>query len=59
MGCRELMKVHILHAHLDNFKKNFGVYSEEQGKRFHRDIEDFEVSHQKYQRKTLEKRIGN
>jgi len=28
------MKVHMLHAHLDKFKKNLGAYSEDQGECF-------------------------
>ncbi|KAG8223775.1 hypothetical protein J437_LFUL001495 [Ladona fulva] len=35
-------KIHILHDHLDKFKENMGAYSEEQGKRFHQDISEFE-----------------
>ena len=38
MGCRMSLKVHIL----DQFKENMGAYSEEQGKRSHQDILDFE-----------------
>ncbi|XP_058889662.1 uncharacterized protein LOC131739473 [Acipenser ruthenus] len=46
MGCRMSIKVHILDAHLDKFKENMGVYSEEQGERFHQDILDFERRYQ-------------
>ena len=46
MGCRMSMKLHILHAHLDEFKSNLGAYSEEQGERFHQDIKDFETRYQ-------------
>ena len=42
MGCRMSMKVHMLDAHLDEFKENLGAYSEEHGKRFHQNIKDFE-----------------
>ena len=42
MGCRMSLKVHILDAHLDKFKKNKNAYLEEQGKRFHQDTLDFE-----------------
>ena len=31
MGCKMSLKVHILDAHLDNFKESMGAYSEEQG----------------------------
>ena len=40
------LKVHILDAHLDKFKENMGAYSEEQSKRFHQDILDFEHRYQ-------------
>ena len=46
MGCRISLKVHILEADLDKFKENMGAYSEEQGKRFHQDILDFEHRYQ-------------
>ncbi|CAK8690383.1 unnamed protein product [Clavelina lepadiformis] len=46
MGCRISMKVHMLDAHLDEFKDNMGAYSEEQGERFHQDIKDFERRYQ-------------
>ena len=46
MGCRMSMKVHMLDAHLDEFKENLGAYSEEHGERFHQDIKDFESRYQ-------------
>lgn len=46
MGCRMSHKVHMLHAHLDQFKDNMGAYSEEQGERFHQDVMDFERRYQ-------------
>ena len=46
MGCRMFLKVHVLEAHLDEFKDNMGAYSEEQGERFHQDILDFERRYQ-------------
>ncbi len=36
------LKLHIPHAHLDEFKDNMGDYSEEQGERFHQDVRSFE-----------------
>ena len=42
MGCRMSLKVHVLHAHLDEFKDNMGDYSEKQGERFHQDVRSFE-----------------
>ena len=41
MGCRMFLKVHNLDSHLDKFKENRGVRSEEQGECFHQDILDF------------------
>lgn len=46
MGCRMSLKVHILDAHLDKFKENMGAYSEEQGERFHQDLQQFERRYQ-------------
>ncbi|XP_061417815.1 relaxin-3-like isoform X1 [Lethenteron reissneri] len=46
MGCRMSLKVHMLDAHFDKFKKNMGAYSEEQGERFHQHILDFERRYQ-------------
>ena len=40
------MKIHMLDAHLDEFKENLGAYSDEQGERFHQDIKDFESRYQ-------------
>ena len=42
MGFKMSLKVHVLHAHLDEFKDNMGVYSEEQDERFHQDVRSFE-----------------
>lgn len=42
MGCRMSLKVHILHSHLNKFKENMGIYSEEQGERFHQDVKQME-----------------
>ena len=38
MGCRMSMKVHMLDAHLDEFKENLGAYSEELGNGFIRTL---------------------
>ncbi|KAL0818421.1 hypothetical protein ABMA28_008887 [Loxostege sticticalis] len=56
MGCRMSLKVHMLHAHLDQFKNNLGAYSEEQGERFHQDVMDFE---QRYQGQYNENMMGD
>ena len=42
MGCRMLLKLHVLHSHIAKFWGNMGDYSEEQGERFHQDIKAFE-----------------
>ena len=46
MECKMSVKVHILDVHLDEFKENMSAYSEEQGKRFHQDVLDFELRYQ-------------
>jgi hypothetical protein len=56
MGCRITLNVHIFYAHLDKFKDNMGDYSEEQGKRFHQDILDFE---RRYQEQYNENTMGD
>ncbi|GBP17315.1 hypothetical protein EVAR_17803_1 [Eumeta japonica] len=38
--CGEFVKLHMLHSHLDEFKDEVGAYSEEQGERFHQDVEE-------------------
>lgn len=38
MGCRMSLKAHMLHANLNSFKSNMGVYLEEKGERFHQDV---------------------
>ena len=56
MGCRMSLKVHILHAHLDELKESMNAYSEEQRERFHRDISDFD---RRYQRQYNERVMGD
>jgi len=56
MGCRMSLKLHMLHAHLDQFKGNMGAFSEEQGERFHQDVMDFE---QRYQGQYNENMMGD
>ncbi|CAK8684284.1 unnamed protein product [Clavelina lepadiformis] len=46
MGCRMSLKLHVLHAYLDEFKDNMGDCSEKQGERFHQDIRYFEERYQ-------------
>ncbi|UYV67629.1 hypothetical protein LAZ67_5001403 [Cordylochernes scorpioides] len=40
------IKVHYLHSHLDKFPDNLGVYSDEQGERFHQDMKVMEERYQ-------------
>ena len=42
MGCRMLLKLHVLHSHINELKDNMGDYIEEQGERFHQDVKSFE-----------------
>ena len=42
MGCRMSLKMHFLHSHLDFFPENLGSVSDEQGERFHQDIQAME-----------------
>lgn len=43
MGCRRSLKVHASEGHLDRFKEDVGLQSEEQAERFYQDIFDFAV----------------
>ena len=42
MGCKMLLKLHILHSLIDEFKDNLGDYSKQQSERFHQDVKSFE-----------------
>lgn len=42
INARMSIKMHFLHAHLDNFVLNCGAYSEQHGERFHQDILNME-----------------
>ncbi|KAI6647174.1 hypothetical protein LOD99_8827 [Oopsacas minuta] len=46
LGCNMSVKVHFLHSHIDYFLENLGAVSEEQGERFHQDIETMEARYQ-------------
>lgn len=46
LGCNMSIKVHYLHSHLDRFPENLGDCSEEQGERFHQDIQTMEDRYQ-------------
>ena len=46
MKCRMSLKIHFLHSHLDFFPKNLGSVSDEQGERFHQDIQTMENRYQ-------------
>lgn len=41
------IKMHVLYSHLEVFKSNMGSYSEEQGERFHQDLQNFERRYQR------------
>ena len=58
MGCRMSMKVHMLDAHLKEFKENLGAFgiTEELRERFHQGIKDFES---RYQGQYNENMIGD
>ena len=42
LGCRMPLKLHFLHSHLDFFRDNLGIVSEEHGERFYKDIQVME-----------------
>lgn len=46
MGCRQSLKIHLLHSHLDFFPENLGDFSDEQGERFHQDMAAMERRYQ-------------
>lgn len=46
LGCLMNLKLHFLDSHIDEFPKNLGDFSEEQGERFHQDIKEIERRHQ-------------
>jgi hypothetical protein len=41
-GCKILLKVHLLHSHLNFFPPNVGAMSDEHGERLHQDISTVE-----------------
>ena len=41
-------KLHFLYSHLDFFPENLGAVSDEQGERFHQDIQEMEHRYQGY-----------
>lgn len=46
LGCRMSLKMHFLHSHVDYFPENLGMVSDEQGERFHQDIQLMERRYQ-------------
>ena len=46
MNCRMSLKIHFLQSHLDFFPENLGAVSDEQGERFHQDIQMMEKRYQ-------------
>ena len=45
-GAHMSVKMHFLRSHLEYFPENCGDFSEEQGERFHKDINDMEKRYQ-------------
>ena len=46
MKCNMSLKIHFLHSHLDFFPENLGAVSDEQGERFHKDMQMMEKRYQ-------------
>lgn len=46
MGCNMSLKIHLLHSHFENFPKNLGDYSDEQGEHFHQEMRQMERRYQ-------------
>lgn len=46
LGCNMSLKIHFLHSHLEFFPENLGMVSDEQGERFHQDIQLMERRYQ-------------
>lgn len=46
LGCLMNLKLHFLDSHLDSFPENLGDFSEEQGERFHQDMQEMERRYQ-------------
>jgi hypothetical protein len=46
LGCNTSVKVYYLHSHLDRFPDSLDDLSEEQGERFHQDIQTMEARYQ-------------
>ncbi|CAH1640346.1 unnamed protein product [Spodoptera littoralis] len=42
LGCRMSLKIHFLHSHFSFFPSNLGTASDEQGERFHQDVQKLE-----------------
>jgi hypothetical protein len=45
MGVNMSLKIHFLHSHWDFFRENLGSTSDEQGERFHHDLNFFGDQH--------------
>ena len=57
--CNMSIKVHFLHSHLNAFPENLGDVSDEQGERFHQDIQTMEERYQgTYDTRMLEPDAG-
>ena len=46
LGCRMSLKFFFVHSHLNFFRDNLGNVSEDNGKRFHQDIQVMEKRYQ-------------
>ena len=46
MGCRMSLQMHFVHSHLEFFLENFGAVNDEQGEKFHPDIQAMEEKYQ-------------
>ena len=53
MGFRMSLKIHFLYSYLDFFPANLGAISDEQGKRFHQDIQAMETRYQSFWNKGM------
>ena len=53
MGCRMSLKIYFLHSLLDFYPANLGAISDEQGERFHQDIQPMEARYQGFWNKKM------
>ena len=53
MGCLKSLKMYFFHSHLDFFQTNLGAVSDQQGERFHQDIQAMEARYQGFLNKGM------